>query len=146
MAPRPRRPARSASTPEVPAREARGLDAAFVALADPTRRRVIQLLGRAPRRASELAEATAASRPGMSRHLRILREAGLVREESDETDARARLVHLSRDAFGDVKDWLETVETFWAEQLESFGARAEARAREAREHTERARPPRRKVR
>ena len=108
------------------------LDQAFGALADPTRRLVIQLLGRSPRRASELAEATQASRPGMSRHLRILREAGLVREESDERDARARLVHLSRDAFGDVKEWLADVETFWAEQLASFGARAEARAAQLR--------------
>lgn len=121
MAPRPKASLR---------REPPQLDAAFVALADPTRRKVIQLLGRAPRRASELAAATDASRPGMSRHLRILREAGLVREESDATDARARLVHLSRDAFDDLKDWLSTVETFWAEQLESFAARAEARAKQ----------------
>jgi DNA-binding transcriptional ArsR family regulator len=114
-----------------PAR-ARRLDDAFGALADPTRRRVIELLGRAPHRASELADATAASRPGMSRHLRILREAGLVREEGDARDARARVYRLEREAFLGVKGWLEEVETFWADQLASFKARAGARARETR--------------
>jgi DNA-binding transcriptional ArsR family regulator len=112
-----------------PAR-ARRLDGAFGALADPTRRRVIELLGRAPRRASELADAVAASRPGMSRHLRVLREAGLVREEGDAQDARARVYRLERDAFRGVQDWLGEVEAFWADQLASFRTLAERRASE----------------
>jgi DNA-binding transcriptional ArsR family regulator len=114
-----------------PARSRR-LDGAFAALADPTRRRVIELLGRAPRRASELADAVAASRPGMSRHLRILREAGLVCEEDDARDARARVYRLEREAFRGVKDWVAEIETFWEDQLASFKTRAEARAAEAR--------------
>jgi DNA-binding transcriptional ArsR family regulator len=113
-----------------PAR-ARRLDGAFGALADPTRRRVIELLGRGPRRASELADAVAASRPGMSRHLRVLREAGLVYEQGDAQDARARVYSLEREAFRCVKGWLDEVEAFWADQLAAFKTLAEARARAA---------------
>jgi DNA-binding transcriptional ArsR family regulator len=109
---------------------ARRLDDAFGALSDPTRRKVVELLGKAPLRASELADATDASRPGMSRHLKILREAGLVREEEDALDARARVYCLEPDAFEGVKHWLERVETFWAEQLHSFKALVEERAQE----------------
>lgn len=111
---------------------ARHLDGAFGALADPTRRRVVELLGRAPHRASELADATDASRPGMSRHLKILKDAGLVREEGDAADARARIYQLEREAFSGVKDWLDEVESFWADQLASFGSVVEARAQEAK--------------
>jgi DNA-binding transcriptional ArsR family regulator len=109
---------------------ARRLDDAFGALSDPTRRKVVELLGKAPLRASELADATDASRPGMSRHLKILREAGLVREEEDALDARARVYCLEPHAFEGVKHWLERVETFWAEQLHSFKALVEERAQE----------------
>jgi DNA-binding transcriptional ArsR family regulator len=108
------------------------LDEAFGALADPTRRKVIELLGRGPQRASELADAVAASRPGMSRHLRILKEAGLVREEEDLLDARARIYCLEQGAFEGVKGWVDRVETFWSDQLSSFKALAEERALETR--------------
>lgn len=108
------------------------LDEAFGALADPTRRRVVELLGKGPRRASDLARAVDASRPGMSRHLRILREAGLVREEDDAEDARARIYRLEPSAFTGVKSWIECVETFWLDQLQSFKVLAEARAVEVR--------------
>lgn len=108
----------------------RQLSEAFGALSDPTRRKVVELLGQAPHRASELAEATDASRPGMSRHLKILREAGLVREQDDGDDARARVYSLDPDAFGHVKSWLDEVETYWADQLGSFQKLVEARARE----------------
>jgi DNA-binding transcriptional ArsR family regulator len=114
-----------------PQARARRLDDAFGALSDPTRRKVIELLGKAPLRASDLAQAAEASRPGMSRHLRILREAGLVREVEDPEDARARIYCLDPGAFDDVKRWVHRVETFWADQLESFKQLAEQRAAEA---------------
>lgn len=98
------------------------------ALADPTRRRVVELVGRGPRRASELAEALAQSRPGMSRHLRILREAGLLAEEGDETDGRARRLSLRAEALDPVRRFLDAVENDWSAQLESFKALAESRA------------------
>lgn len=104
------------------------LDEAFGALADPTRRRVVELLGRAPHRASELAALTNQSRPGMSRHLRLLREAGLVREEADASDARASLYLLDERAFDDVQGFLDRVQTFWDDQLASFADHLEARA------------------
>lgn len=104
------------------------LDEAFGALADPTRRKVVELLGRGPHRASELATATGQSRPGMSRHLRLLREAGLVREEADESDARASLYVLDQRAFEDVQTFLDRVQTFWSDQLSSFADHLEARA------------------
>lgn len=108
------------------------LDDAFGALSDPTRRKVIELLGRRPLRASELADAVEATRPGMSRHLRILREAGLVRERDDALDARARVYCLEPSALEGVKHWLSRVEAFWADQMASFKTLAEARAVEAK--------------
>ncbi len=104
------------------------LDEAFGALADPTRRRVIELLGRGPWRASALAEETGQSRPGMSRHLRLLREAGLVREEADASDARASLYVLDQRAFADVQTFLDRVQAFWSDQLASFAVHVESRA------------------
>jgi DNA-binding transcriptional ArsR family regulator len=112
----------------VSAGRARKLDDAFGALADPTRRQVVELLSKAPQRASDLATALEASRPGMSRHLRILREAGFIREEEDAVDARARIYSIEPTAFASVKDWLSDVEAFWCDQLASFKVHVEARA------------------
>src|SRR5918998_1093635 len=73
------------------------VEAYFGALADPTRRRVIELLGDRARRAGELAEAAGTSAPVMSRHLRILLEAGFVADERRSDDARVRVFHLQRE-------------------------------------------------
>lgn len=105
------------------------LSQVFFALGDPTRQGVVELLACAPRRASDLASELGASRPGMSRHLRILREAGVVREESDEADGRAHRVALEPAAFAPVRDFLDRVEDFWSAQLCSLKTHAEARAR-----------------
>src|SRR5437899_1217153 len=70
------------------------LDPVFTALADPTRRRVVELLGQGARRASDLAQATGMGRPAMSNHLRVLRSSGLVDVEMGEDDARARVYRL----------------------------------------------------
>jgi len=102
------------------------LDQTFVALADPTRRGVIDLLRARPRRASDLADALDASRPAMSKHLRVLRSSGLV-ETSLEDDARVRLYSLRRERFGELRDWLDQVERFWGEQLAGFAAHIERR-------------------
>lgn len=96
------------------------LDAIFAALADPTRREVVELLGAAPQRASSLAEATGASRPGMSRHLRVLRQAGLVRDEAAPGDGRGRVYHLERGPLRDVETWASEVRAFWDDQLDAF--------------------------
>ena len=97
------------------------LDATFGALADGTRRGVIDLLRKKPRHASDLAERLGASRPAMSKHLRILRTSGLV-EASQEADARFRLYSLRRERFGELREWLDQVERFWEGQLDAFAA------------------------
>src|SRR5881394_2084911 len=66
----------------------------FHALADPTRVRVVEALGEGPRKAGELATLTGVSAPSMSRHLRVLLEAGLVEDERPRDDARTRVFHL----------------------------------------------------
>ena len=101
------------------------LDRTLSALADPTRRGVIDLLRKKPRKASDLADALRITRPAMSRHLRVLRKSGLVREEGHEDDARLRIYRLERPAFDDLEGWLEEVRSFWKDQLSAFKAYAD---------------------
>jgi DNA-binding transcriptional ArsR family regulator len=101
------------------------LDDTLAALADPTRRRVVYLLRKGPRRAGELAAAARVSPPAMSRHLRVLRATGLVEADGVETDARIRMYRLRPDPFVALQAWLDQVGAFWAEQLGSFKAHAE---------------------
>src|SRR5262245_9194397 len=101
------------------------LDAAFAALADPTRRAVIRALLRKPHRAGELAEHVEMSPPALSRHLRVLRDAGLIVDEGVAEDARVRVFSVDPAAFAPMRDWLEQVEDLWKEQLQSFKAHAE---------------------
>lgn len=101
------------------------LDLTLLALADPTRRRVVDLLRERPRRAGELAAAFGASAPAMSRHLKVLRQRGLVEEERSEDDARCRVYRLRPEPFRDLSAWLEEIESFWADQLDAFKAHAE---------------------
>jgi DNA-binding transcriptional ArsR family regulator len=105
------------------------LDRMFVALADPTRRGVVELLRKKPRRAGELAEAMSMSPPAMSRHLRLLRSSGLVEEESLEEDARVSVYRLRHEPFVALRSWLDDVEEFWEGQLDSFKAHAEKKAK-----------------
>lgn len=97
------------------------VDDALAALADPTRRQVVDLLRHAPRRASELADDLAMSRPALSRHLRVLRASGLVEAQTLTDDARGRLYRLRPDKFTALQAWLDQVQAFWAEQLGAFG-------------------------
>ncbi|MFN2471178.1 MAG: ArsR/SmtB family transcription factor [Gaiellaceae bacterium] len=104
---------------------AQTVDATLTALADPTRRHVVELLRERPRRAGELAAAFPISTPAMSRHLRVLRASGLVEAEFDDEDARVRLYRLRRQPFADLQSWLDQVQAFWTEQLGAFKAHAE---------------------
>lgn len=101
------------------------LDRTFAALSDRTRRSVVELLHERPRRAGELARALRVSPPAMSRHLRVLRESGLVLEAHPEEDARVRVFTLQPGPFGALRAWVEEVETFWTDQLDAFKAHAE---------------------
>jgi DNA-binding transcriptional ArsR family regulator len=110
--------------------QAAQLDRTLAALSDPTRRGVVDLLRRSPRRASELADELGMSRPALSRHLRVLRISGLVAPANDDADARARVYSLRRAPFNELRRWLDRVEAFWAAELSSF-----------KEHVERKRAP-----
>jgi DNA-binding transcriptional ArsR family regulator len=103
----------------------RSIDRTFAALADPYRRRAIELLGQRPRRAGELAEALKLPAPAMSRHLRALKEGGLVEETHPEFDARVRIYALREGAMADLKRWLAETERMWADQLAAFKAHVE---------------------
>jgi DNA-binding transcriptional ArsR family regulator len=97
----------------------------LLALADPTRRGAVELLREGPLRAGELARALSMQKPAMTRHLRVLRESGLVREAALESDARVRVYRLERGPFHALRGWLEEVEACWALQLDSFKDHAE---------------------
>lgn len=93
------------------------LDRAFGALADPTRRRIIRLVAGGPRQAGELAEGFPISRPAVSKHLRVLREAGLV---AARRQGRTRVYHLSPKGLQEARRWMEEAERVWTTALESF--------------------------
>lgn len=97
-----------------------GVDLTLAALADPVRRRSVELLAARPRRAGELAEALGVSAPVMSRHLRVLRRADLVEEEHPPFDARMRVFSLRTASMGALKAWLADAEAGWTQQLGAF--------------------------
>jgi DNA-binding transcriptional ArsR family regulator len=101
------------------------LDATFVALSDATRRDMIRSLLHKPRRAGELADIVAMSPQALSRHLRVLRKAGLVVEEGIDSDARVRVYSVHPEAFAPVQQWLADVEDVWRRQLQAFKSFAE---------------------
>jgi DNA-binding transcriptional ArsR family regulator len=96
------------------------LDLTLDALADPVRRRSIELLAERPHRAGELAGALGVSAPVMSRHLRVLRTAELVDEEHPPFDARVRIYSLRARPIGELKAWLAATEAGWTQQLTAF--------------------------
>jgi len=103
----------------------RNLDETLLALADPTRRRVVDLLRKKPQRAGDLAAALEVSPPRLSRHLRILRKSGLIEDSGVDHDARVSLYRLKPEPFEMLKDWLQEVESFWTMELAAFKAHAE---------------------
>ena len=101
------------------------LDRTLAALADPERRRTVDLLREAPRRAGELAEALGLRAPAMSRHLRVLRESGLVEESHNGFDARVRIYRLRPAPIAELRAWLELTEQLWSDELAAFKAHLE---------------------
>ena len=99
-----------------------GLDRTLAALADPHRRRVVDLLRERPHRAGDLAQAARISFPAMSRHLKTLRRSGLVEEERDEFDSRVRIYRLRPEAMAELKTWLADTDALWARQLSALKA------------------------
>ena len=101
------------------------IDRTLAALADPHRRKVVDLLARGPRPAGELAREIGLAPPAMSRHLRTLRESGLVEESHPEFDARVRIYALRPEPMTHLLRWLEESERLWTEQLSAFKAHLE---------------------
>lgn len=102
------------------ARKRPDIDTVLSALADPARRRTIELLGERPRRAGELAELLDLRPPAMSRHLKALKASGLVAETHPDFDARVRVYALNAERLGELKDWLARAERGWSDQLAAF--------------------------
>jgi DNA-binding transcriptional ArsR family regulator len=100
--------------------QAKHLDTWLPALADPTRRRILEMLGESPRTASEIHQAFAIAAPAVSRHLRVLREAGLVVERGVPGDKRVRLYGLASDPIDELCRWLEGLSRSWQGQLDAF--------------------------
>lgn len=102
------------------ARSAQRLTATLQALADPHRLAVVERLSTGPHRAGELAEASGLSAPAMSKHLRVLLHAGIVRDERSSHDARVRVFRLRPESVVGLRAWLDQLQAQWDEQLQSF--------------------------
>ncbi|MFN8452058.1 MAG: metalloregulator ArsR/SmtB family transcription factor [Anaerolineae bacterium] len=87
----------------------------FEALAEPTRRRILDLLRDQPRSVGELVDLLEISQPGISKHLRVLREAGLVRVRPD---AQRRWYELRPEPLAEVDSWLATYRHLWNARLD----------------------------
>ena len=92
---------------------------AFAALGDPTRRRILERLRTGPKPVGVIAAGLSVSRPAVSQHLKILKEAGLVQEEPKGT---RRIYHIDPRGLGPLRAWLDQ---FWDHALEAFRAEAE---------------------
>ena len=99
---------------------------ALEALADPTRRRIIELLATRERTAGELASEFTTSRPGVSRHLRVLREQGLVHARED---GRRRFYSLDPAPLAELDSWLTQYRRFWTNRLDALDTEIKRRRR-----------------
>jgi DNA-binding transcriptional ArsR family regulator len=99
---------------------------ALEALADPTRRRIVELLADGERTAGELASHFRTSRPGVSRHLRVLREQGLVRTRAE---AQRRVYSLDPTPLAELDAWLARYRSFWTNRLDALDTEIRRRSR-----------------
>jgi DNA-binding transcriptional ArsR family regulator len=107
-------------------------EATFQALADPTRRAVLDLLRRGGQPAGEIASIFPISRPAISKHLKLLRRAHLVREHRE---GRHRVYHLNPEPLRAVDSWLEQYRSFWRMNLNNLKTFVEAEyAKETAQH------------
>jgi DNA-binding transcriptional ArsR family regulator len=103
---------------------------AYDAIADPTRRQLLRLVAEGERTAGELASQFTISRPAVSRHLRVLREAGLVRANAR---SRERVYALEPAPLDEVSTWLESLRTFWEPRLDALEQHLDERQRRPEE-------------
>ena len=108
------------------------MDAALKALADPSRRAMLERLSRGPGTAGELAALLPIARPGVSRHLRVLREAGLVEFRHE---AQRRVYSLRHEPLAEIDEWLGPYRARWEQRLDALHteiARGKRKRRSAR--------------
>jgi DNA-binding transcriptional ArsR family regulator len=89
----------------------------FLALADPTRRRIVELLGSGEQAAGTIGANFAMSAPAVSQHLKALRESGLVRVR---TDGQRRIYSLDPGSLAEMEQWFATVRGFWGDRLDAL--------------------------
>jgi DNA-binding transcriptional ArsR family regulator len=94
----------------------------FEAIAEPNRRRLLELLRNGERPAGDLVKATGLSQPGVSKHLKQLREAGFV---SVRADGQKRLYRLEGRKLAALDSWLEQFRQFWADRLDALNEHLE---------------------
>jgi DNA-binding transcriptional ArsR family regulator len=92
-------------------------NAVFRAIADPTRREILEILRTGQRTVGEIAGRFRMSRPAVSKHLRLLRSAGLVTTRQEGT---SRLCGLDAKPLRAINDWLRDYEVFWSESMQSL--------------------------
>jgi DNA-binding transcriptional ArsR family regulator len=97
-------------------------------LAEPTRLRIVELLAEGERSAGEIASHFATSRPAISRHLRVLREHGLVRARED---AQRRLYSLDPAPLEELDEWLQRYRRFWRNRLDALDTEIHRRRKES---------------
>ena len=100
------------------------LDSALFALSDPTRRALLTELAKTNWKAGELAELFPVSRPAVAKHLRVLKEAGLVRADKV---GRCQIYRLNPRGLEEVERWMEQASSMWEDALGSFKRLAEGR-------------------
>ncbi|HEX2853409.1 MAG TPA: metalloregulator ArsR/SmtB family transcription factor [Opitutaceae bacterium] len=89
----------------------------LLAIADPTRRRIVELLAQRDRTAGELVEEFDMSAPAISQHLNVLREAGLV---TTRAEGQSRIQTLNPAGLDDLDDWLEKTRSVWSRRLDAL--------------------------
>ena len=105
------------------------MDAVLQALADPSRRTMLELLRGHPATAGELAAVLPIARPGVSRHLRVLREAGLV---DVRQEAQRRVYSLRAEPLAEVDEWLGRYRALWEQRLDALHTEVARGKRERR--------------
>jgi DNA-binding transcriptional ArsR family regulator len=108
---------------------------AFEVLAEPNRRRILDLLREGERPVGELVGALTLSQPAVSKHLRVLRDAGFVEAR---VDAQRRLYRVRAEQMREIDDWIAPYRALWAESLDALERHLDAAADES--HQERKEP------
>lgn len=96
----------------------------MLALGDPTRRQIVELLAGGEKSAGEIGARFALTQPGVSRHLRVLREAGIV---TVRPQAQQRIYSLDLSVLAEIEEWAKVTRTTWERRLEALSSEMEGR-------------------